>query len=64
MMTRGTKAKIAKILDVPFSRPRYRESLDQQPACHELTAEMELHLSRETCAVEESRIRRTATVEA
>jgi nitrate/nitrite transport system ATP-binding protein len=64
MMTRGPEAKIAKILDVPFSRPRHRESLDQQPAYHELKAEMELHLSRETRAVEESRVRRTAAVEA
>lgn len=59
MMTRGPEAKIAKILDVPFARPRHRESLDQHPAYHELKAEMELHLSRETRAVEESRIRRT-----
>lgn len=64
MMTRGPEAKIAKILDVPFARPRHRESLDQHPAYHELKTEMELHLSRETRAVEESRIRRTATVEA
>jgi len=59
MMTRGPEARIAKILDVPFARPRHRESLDQHPAYHELKAEMELHLSRETRAVEESRIRRT-----
>jgi nitrate/nitrite transport system ATP-binding protein len=58
MMTRGPEARIAKILDVPFPRPRHRESLDQQPAYHELKAEMELHLSKETRAVEESRIRR------
>nr|RNJ67950.1 MAG: ABC transporter ATP-binding protein [Leptolyngbya sp. IPPAS B-1204] len=63
MMTRGPEAKIAKILDVPFPRPRHRESLDQHPAYHPLKAEMELHLSRETRAVEESRIRRTAAVE-
>lgn len=62
MMTRGPEAKIAKILDVPFPRPRHRESLDQQPAYHELKAEMELHLSRETRAVEESRIRKPAAV--
>lgn len=64
MMTRGPEAKIAKILDVPFARPRHRESLDEHPAYHELKAEMELHLSRETRAVEESRIRRTAKVDA
>ena len=63
MMTRGPEAKIAKILDVPFPRPRHRESLDEQPAYHEIKAEMELHLSRETRAVEESRIRKRAPVE-
>lgn len=59
MMTRGPAARIAQILDVPFPRPRHRETLDQHPAYHELKAEMELHLSRETRAVEESRIRQT-----
>ncbi|GAB4380762.1 MAG: nitrate ABC transporter ATP-binding protein [Elainellaceae cyanobacterium] len=58
MMTRGPEAKIAQILDVPFPRPRHRETLDQHPAYHELKAEMELHLSRETRAVEELRIRK------
>ncbi|WP_225913754.1 ABC transporter ATP-binding protein [Leptolyngbya ohadii] len=57
MMTRGPAAQIAQILDVPFPRPRHRETLDQHPAYHELKAAMELHLSRETRAVEESRIR-------
>ncbi|WP_448572827.1 ABC transporter ATP-binding protein [Trichothermofontia sp.] len=60
MMTRGPAARIAQILDVPFPRPRHRESLDQHPAYHTLKAEMELHLSRETRAVEEARIRRKA----
>lgn len=60
MMTRGPEAKIAKILDVPFPRSRHRESLDQQPAYHDIKAEMELHLSKETRAVEEARIRRRA----
>ncbi|NJL40054.1 MAG: ABC transporter ATP-binding protein [Leptolyngbyaceae cyanobacterium SL_5_9] len=64
MMTRGPEARIARILDVPFSRPRHRESLDQQAAYHALKAEMELHLSQETRAVEESRIRRKAASEA
>lgn len=64
MMTRGPEAKIAQILDVPFPRPRHRESLDEHPAYHELKAEMELHLSRETRAVEESRIRRPAKADA
>ncbi|MDX2099405.1 MAG: ABC transporter ATP-binding protein [Leptolyngbyaceae cyanobacterium bins.59] len=56
MMTRGPHAQIAKILDVPFPRPRHRETLDEHPAYHALKAEMELHLSRETRAVEEARI--------
>lgn len=57
MMTRGPAAQIAQILEVPFPRPRHRESLDEHPAYHELKAEMERHLSRETRAVEEARIR-------
>lgn len=61
MMTRGPEARIANILDVPFPRPRQRETLDQQPAYHQLKAEMELHLSQETRAVEESRIRRATS---
>jgi nitrate/nitrite transport system ATP-binding protein len=61
MMTRGPAAQIAQILDVPFPRPRHRETLDQHPAYHQLKAEMELHLSRETRAVEESRIRKPVT---
>lgn len=56
MMTRGPAARVDEILDVPFSRPRRRETLDQQPHYHELKAEMEQHLSRETRAVEEARI--------
>jgi nitrate/nitrite transport system ATP-binding protein len=56
MMTRGPAAKIAKILEVPFARPRQRERLDQEPMYHQLKAEMEQHLSRETRAVETSRI--------
>jgi nitrate/nitrite transport system ATP-binding protein len=60
MMTRGPAAKIAQVLDVPFPRPRHRESLDQHPAYHELKAEMERHLSRETRAVEESRVKAAA----
>lgn len=56
MMTRGPAAKIASILEVPFPRPRHRDTLDQHPAYHELKAAMEQHLSRETRAVEEARI--------
>ncbi|PSB16965.1 sulfate ABC transporter ATP-binding protein [filamentous cyanobacterium CCP1] len=57
MMTRGPAAQIAKILDVPFARPRHRETLDEHPAYHELKSEMELHLTKETRAVEEARIK-------
>ena len=56
MMTRGPAARVDEILDVPFPRPRDRENIDQHPAYHELKAEMEDHLFRETRAVEESRI--------
>ena len=55
MMTRGPAARIDEILDVPFPRPRNRETLDQHPAYHSLQAEMESHLFRETRAVEEAR---------
>jgi nitrate/nitrite transport system ATP-binding protein len=58
MMSRGPAARIVEVLDVPFPRPRRRESLDQYPDYHALKAELELHLSRETRAIEESRIGR------
>lgn len=58
MMTRGPAARIAQVLDVPFPRPRKREELDQYPGYHTLKAAMEQHLSYETRAVEESRIRK------
>lgn len=57
MMTRGPAARVDEILEVPFPRPRDRETIDQHPAYHSLKAEMEHHLFRETRAVEESRIR-------
>ncbi|MEM1254552.1 MAG: ABC transporter ATP-binding protein [Cyanobacteria bacterium P01_H01_bin.21] len=57
MMTRGPAARVDEILEVPFPRPRDRETIDQHPAYHDLKAEMEHHLFRETRAVEESRIR-------
>ncbi|MBE9016041.1 sulfate ABC transporter ATP-binding protein [Chroococcidiopsis sp. CCALA 051] len=56
MMSRGPAAQIVEVLDIPFPRPRKRESLDRYPAYHELKAELELHLSRETRAVEELRV--------
>lgn len=57
MMTRGPAARVDEILDVPFPRPRNREMLDCYPEYHDLKAEMESHLSRETRAVEEARVR-------
>lgn len=57
MMTRGPAARIAKVLDVPFPRPRSRETLAQHHAYHQLKAEMEQHLFYETRVVEQSRIR-------
>lgn len=57
MMTRGPAARIDEILEVPFPRPRNRETLDRHPAYHDLKAEMESHLFRETRAVEEARVR-------
>ena len=58
MMTRGPAARIDEILEVPFPRPRNRETIEQHPLYHELKAEMESHLYRETRAVEEARIRK------
>ncbi|NEP76476.1 MAG: ABC transporter ATP-binding protein [Okeania sp. SIO2G5] len=56
MMTRGPAARIDEVLEVPFPRPRNREEIEQHPAYHELKAEMERHLFRETRAVEEARV--------
>ncbi|MEL6941023.1 MAG: ABC transporter ATP-binding protein, partial [Cyanobacteria bacterium J06598_1] len=58
MMTRGPAARVDEILEVPFERPRNRETIDQHPAYHRLKAEMESHLFRETQAVEASRLDR------
>ncbi|PZO43083.1 MAG: sulfate ABC transporter ATP-binding protein [Leptolyngbya sp.] len=55
MMTRGPAARIDEILEVPFPRPRDRETIQQHPAYHALKAEMESHLFRETRAVEAAR---------
>ncbi|PSN77452.1 sulfate ABC transporter ATP-binding protein [filamentous cyanobacterium CCP4] len=55
MMTRGPAARIDEILEVPFPRPRNRETIEQHPAYHALKAEMESHLFRETRAVEAAR---------
>ncbi|EDX84007.1 nitrate ABC transporter, ATP-binding proteins C and D [Synechococcus sp. PCC 7335] len=56
MMTRGPAARVDEVLEVPFPRPRDRETIDQHPAYHALKTEMERHLFRETQAVEASRI--------
>lgn len=58
MMTRGPAARIDEILEVPFPRPRNRETIEQHPEYHALKAEMESHLYRETRAVEAARIGR------
>jgi len=58
MMTRGPAARVDEILEVPFPRPRNRETIDQHPAYHGLKAEMEDHLFRETRAVEAARVGR------
>lgn len=57
MMTKGPAAQIARVLDVPFPRPRDRETIDEHPAYHDLKHEMEHHLTLETRAVEEARAR-------
>ncbi len=56
MMTRGPAARIDEILEVPFPRPRKREEIEIHPAYHDLKAEMESHLFRETRAVEAARV--------
>ncbi len=58
MMTRGPAARVDEILEVPFPRPRDRESIKQHPAYDGLRAEMESHLFRETRAVEAARVGR------
>lgn len=60
MMTRGPAAKIDEVLQVPFPRPRNRLEVEQHPAYHELKAEMEAHLYRETRFVEQNRIKAKA----
>lgn len=57
MMTKGPAAKIDEVLEVPFPRPRDRNTVANHPAYPKLKQEMEDHLYRETRAVEESRIR-------
>jgi nitrate/nitrite transport system ATP-binding protein len=56
MMTRGPAAKIAKVLDVPFARPRHQDTIDEDPAYHDLKAEMVRHLFHETRAIQEAQV--------
>ena len=57
MMTKGPAATIDQILEVPFPRPRDRNTVENHPDYLKLKQEMEDHLYRETRAVEEARIR-------
>lgn len=56
MMTKGPAARIDEVLDVPFPRPRDRNTVQCHPDYPKLKKEMEDHLYRETRAVEEARI--------
>ena len=57
MMTKGPAANIDEVLDVPFPRPRDRNTVEQHPDYPRLKKEMEDHLYRETRAVEAARIK-------
>ena len=57
MMTKGPAAKIAKVLEVPFPRPRDRTQVENHPDYLKLKKAMEDHLYRETKAVEEARMK-------
>ena len=57
MMTRGPAATIDEVLEVPFPRPRDRNTVENHPDYLKLKKEMEDHLYRETRAVEEARIK-------
>ena len=56
MMTKGPAATIDEVLEVPFPRPRDRNTVENHPDYLKLKQEMEDHLYRETRAVEEARI--------
>lgn len=56
MMTKGPAARVDEVLEVPFPRPRDRNTVESHPAYSELKKEMEDHLYRETRAVEEGRL--------
>ncbi|MBE9042977.1 ABC transporter ATP-binding protein [Pleurocapsales cyanobacterium LEGE 10410] len=57
MMTKGPAATIAKVLEIPFPRPRDRTTVENHPDYLKLKQQMEDHLYRETRAVEASRIK-------
>ncbi|MEL6579460.1 MAG: ABC transporter ATP-binding protein [Cyanobacteria bacterium J06621_12] len=57
MMTKGPAARIDRVLEVPFPRPRDRTTVENHPDYLKLKQEMEDHLYRETRAVEQSRIK-------
>lgn len=57
MMTKGPAANIDEVLDVPFPRPRDRNTVEKHPDYPRLKKEMEDHLYRETRAVEAARIK-------
>ena len=57
MMTRGPAATIDEVLEVPFPRPRDRNTVENHPDYLKLKQKMEDHLYRETRAVEEARIK-------
>ena len=56
MMTKGPAARIDRVLEVPFPRPRDRTTVENHPDYLKLKQEMEDHLYRETRAVEAARI--------
>jgi len=57
MMTKGPAARIDRVLEVPFPRPRDRTTIENHPDYLKLKQEMEDHLYRETRAVEAARIK-------
>ena len=57
MMTKGPAATIDRVLEVPFPRPRDRNTVEKHPDYLKLKQEMEDHLYRETRTVEEERIK-------
>lgn len=56
MMTKGPAARIDEILEIPFPRPRDRNTVEAHPAYLKLKQEMEDHLYRETRAVESAKL--------